>query len=210
MDSKIPISEIFETIQGEGRYTGIPCLFIRVAGCNLNCSFCDTKYSIYKNQGKEMTVDSLIKKVLEYKGKIIVWSGGEPMLYFNQIYEVVRRTFIRKDHHLETNGTILADDMDEFEYVAFSPKSEIDAKRIKNFVGDTEEEYYDIKVVTDLDTVGVKMLEYATMLMPLSTDWPWSEDDREVKQKVWKYCVKHNLKFSPRLHCEVFGKERGV
>ena len=67
---------------------------------------------------------------------------------------------------------------------------------------------YDIKVVTDLDKVGVDMLEFATMLMPLSTyDY---EKDIEIRQKVWNYCVEHNLLYSGRLHVEIWGKRRKV
>ena len=75
----VMINEIFKSIQGEGKYLGVPSLFIRLAFCNLRCSWCDTKYA-WKKPNIEMTVDDLIKMIRESGFKHIVFTGGEPMV----------------------------------------------------------------------------------------------------------------------------------
>ena len=72
------ISEIFKSIQGETSFSGLPFVFIRLAECNLNCSYCDTKYA--KKGGKEFSIEQVIKKVKKYGVKNICVTGGEPLL----------------------------------------------------------------------------------------------------------------------------------
>ena len=67
----------------------------------------------------------------------------------------------------------------------------------------------DIKVVTDLKTTGMDMLKYATMLMPLTTGD--IEKDAQIRKDVWGYCVENRIRYSPRLHVEIFGyNKRGI
>jgi len=207
MDSEIPISETFETIQGEGKYAGEPVLFVRVEGCNRNCDFCDTKYALKVSKKHMMKVEDLIEKIKESKKKVVVWSGGEPMLYAEQIEEVIK-AIPYKDFHLESNGSINHPVIQRFEYVCFSPKNVKDLKNCKKYAKRFLDLYWncvDIKVVTDLEKVGMDMIGEATMLMPLTTYTP--EDDG-IRKAVWDYCEQHNLRYSPRLQVELFGKER--
>jgi len=201
----IKINEIFETVQGEGQHAGKPVLFVRVSGCNKACDFCDTKYHIL---GKKMTVEELIKEIDKSSKRIVVWSGGEPMLYADAIKKVIKGV-PWKDHHLESNGSIIHPVLQEFEYIAFSPKCVEDAEKCTNYLKKCIDLYWnavDVKVVTDLDSVGKDLLSYASMVMPLSV---YDEKkDSQIRKKVWDYCVENNLKYSPRLHCEVWGKER--
>lgn len=207
MSSKeIPISEIFETIQGEGQKAGDPVLFVRVAGCNLNCPWCDTKYAL--KISKKMTIDQIIEKITQSKQPIVVWSGGEPMLYADAISEIIDRTKF-KDHHLESNGSIEHPVLRKFEHIGFSPKNVEDAKKCRKVTKSYIDLYFnmvDIKVVTDLDGIGKELIPYASMLMPFTT---WDiEKDKEIRQKVWDYCTEHKLRYSPRLHVEIFGNKR--
>ncbi len=72
------INEIFYSIQGEGRYTGCPAVFVRFSGCNLQCPFCDTDFKAHK----EMTEDEICAYVNRIKGecKHVIFTGGEPTL----------------------------------------------------------------------------------------------------------------------------------
>ena len=72
------VSEIFYSIQGEGKTIGQPAIFLRLAGCNLRCSYCDTKYAY--NNGKEVSVDELLSIVDSYNIKYVGITGGEPLI----------------------------------------------------------------------------------------------------------------------------------
>ncbi len=198
------VNEIFESIQGEGRYAGTPALFIRLSGCNRNCPWCDTKYH---NEGKEMAIHEVVNKIYDSGKKIVVWTGGEPCLQKEHI-SLVLDNVVDLKHHIETNGTIKdADFLNRFDYVCVSPKSLSDYSKFHTIHQKMNTEY-DIKVVTNLEGEGKDILLYATMLMPLSTYDV--KKDLEIQKKVWNYCVKRNKKYSPRLHVDVWGTKRGI
>jgi 7-carboxy-7-deazaguanine synthase len=98
------INEIFYSIQGEGKWTGLPNIFIRTSGCNLRCNFCDTTYAY--NDGKEMSCDEILKKISKYPCKKICLTGGEPLLQ-DEIILLIDQ-LLKKDYKicLETNGSI--------------------------------------------------------------------------------------------------------
>jgi len=91
------VNEIFESIQGEGTFSGTWVTFVRFAGCNMRCSFCDTEFDSYT----EMTAEEINAKI---KTEIVVFTGGEPFLQLNQEFV----SYIRLSHsvHVETNGSI--------------------------------------------------------------------------------------------------------
>ncbi|MBC6932724.1 MAG: radical SAM protein [Candidatus Brocadia sp. AMX2] len=71
------INEIFKSIQGETSYAGLPCTFIRITGCNLRCSYCDTTYAY--EEGMEMSIGSILERVAGFKTKLVCITGGEPL-----------------------------------------------------------------------------------------------------------------------------------
>lgn len=113
---KLPVSEIFYSIDGEGARTGAPAIFIRLFGCNLRCKYCDSMYACVPNGGKnsfqEMTIEAIIKAVKKYEPcKCITLTGGEPLLHGNAADLVLA---LRKEGYwvnIETNGSI---DLGEF------------------------------------------------------------------------------------------------
>ena len=98
----LKVNEIFYSIQGEGKFTGTPMIFIRLSGCNLKCKFCDTKHQRFKR----MTEERILYKVrdLNHNCRIVCITGGEP---FKQ--DIFFLTEMLKDAgyyiHIETNGT---------------------------------------------------------------------------------------------------------
>jgi 7-carboxy-7-deazaguanine synthase len=75
------ITEIFYSIQGESTFAGLPCVFIRLQGCNLRCSWCDTKHALnVKKERKRMNIDQILEKVKKYECKNICVTGGEPLM----------------------------------------------------------------------------------------------------------------------------------
>ena len=117
MNEELNVVETFISLKGEGLWTGKPMFFIRLGGCNLSCSFCDTdwKHSIPRK------VSSLLRDVAESKMQHVVITGGEPLLQenvFNLIDELRRKGF---KVHIETNGTLLLPV--EVDWLAVSPKT---------------------------------------------------------------------------------------
>jgi 7-carboxy-7-deazaguanine synthase len=75
---RLRINEIFKSIQGESTWAGRPCVFVRLTGCNLRCSWCDTEYAFY--EGKQMAVAEVVERVTSYGCDLVEVTGGEPLL----------------------------------------------------------------------------------------------------------------------------------
>ncbi len=116
------VSEVFKTIQGEGPWTGKPCIFVRLAGCNLTCPWCDSKYA---RHGLEVTVENVVKAIVGLGKNIpyVVITGGEPTIQEEELYELVKLLDDRGYYiALETNGTNNVN-TSWFDLVVVSPKS---------------------------------------------------------------------------------------
>ncbi len=112
------ISEIFLSIQGEGVDIGLPTIFIRTAKCNLQCNWCDTKYSW--EPGEERTEESILEEVLSYGVNLVCISGGEPMLQAEEVTKLVSMLEARGVEVLiETNGSIDLEDIERGELTRF-------------------------------------------------------------------------------------------
>jgi 7-carboxy-7-deazaguanine synthase len=85
------ITEIYKSLQGESTYAGLPCVFVRLTGCNLRCSWCDTEYSFYG--GKKMTPEQVFDEVerLTLAGGLVEITGGEPMLQERDLVPLMQR-----------------------------------------------------------------------------------------------------------------------
>lgn len=96
------VNEIFLSIQGEGISTGLPTIFIRFTGCNLRCSYCDTRYSY--EDGKDMTVDEIFSEIKRHSYKRVCITGGEPLLQedLNTLLTLLEEYEV----NIETNGSI--------------------------------------------------------------------------------------------------------
>ena len=100
----IKINEIYLSVQGESTHTGLPCVFIRLTGCNLRCSWCDTAYAFH--EGKNMSIDEILQKVENFGIHLVEITGGEPLMQDN-VYTLMKR-LIEKGYKvmLETGGSI--------------------------------------------------------------------------------------------------------
>lgn len=98
------INEIFYSVQGEGKQTGTPTIFIRVSGCNLRCTYCDTQYAYY--EGTEMSINDIINEIRKYRCNNICITGGEPLLQ-SDIKDLINKLTNKKYKvSIETNGSI--------------------------------------------------------------------------------------------------------
>lgn len=101
----LQISELFYSIQGESTYAGYPCVFIRLAGCNLRCSFCDATYT-YEEPATQYPLSQLIVYINKYPAALIQITGGEPLLQKN-VYALMKQLLYKeRTILLETNGSV--------------------------------------------------------------------------------------------------------
>ena len=105
------VNEIFNSIQGESTYAGLPCTFIRLAGCNLRCSYCDTKYAY--NGGTSLTVKDIIDRISDYRCFLVEITGGEPLIQDETPLLITNLIENGYKLLLETNGTIDISRVDE-------------------------------------------------------------------------------------------------
>ena len=106
MKNKFHVSEVFDSIEGEGKRTGYMSIFVRLTGCNLRCSYCDTKYAqIMGQEDTEMTEEELVEKIKSYPWKKVTLTGGEPLLH--NVDSLVS-TLSKENYevNIETNGAV--------------------------------------------------------------------------------------------------------
>jgi 7-carboxy-7-deazaguanine synthase len=100
---KAKVNEIFISLQGESTWMGRPTVFVRFAGCNLNCPWCDTQYA--KKEFKEMDIESVVEEIKEYNCRYICFTGGEPLLQYEELINISEH-FPGYHISVETNGSI--------------------------------------------------------------------------------------------------------
>jgi len=100
----ITISELFYSIQGETSFSGLPSVFVRLCGCNLKCSYCDTGYA--QSGGSKVSIQNVYEKISSYTCNLVVITGGEPLMQPN-VFELI--PLLKKDKKtvlVETNGSL--------------------------------------------------------------------------------------------------------
>lgn len=106
------VAEIFESISGEvgGFLQGSPTTFIRLAGCNLHCPFCDTAWAIDLESGDDIDIETIVGRVDDLSWKQVLITGGEPLIQKEELQELIYQ--LKRNGYLiqiETNGTIRCD-----------------------------------------------------------------------------------------------------
>jgi len=104
------VNELFYSIQGESSYSGWPCAIVRLTGCNLRCAYCDTRYAF--DEGTEMSVSEILDAVKKFPARLVLVTGGEPMLQ-QSVHELFRE-LLKADYTvlLETGGQVSLADVD--------------------------------------------------------------------------------------------------
>jgi 7-carboxy-7-deazaguanine synthase len=99
----LKVNEIFYSIQGESSYAGLPCIFVRLSGCNLRCSYCDTQYAY--DAGEDMYIADVLDRISGYPCRLVEITGGEPLIQ-EETPELIR--YLLNNGYkvlLETNGS---------------------------------------------------------------------------------------------------------
>lgn len=229
------ISEIFHSLQGEGELTGVPSVFIRTAGCNLRCSWCDTKYSSWTPEGVETSLEEIMQKVQSYPAQHVVLTGGEPMIAkgIHALADRLRRA--GKHITIETAGTVAPDGI-VCDLASLSPKlsnstpdqAEIGAawqERHESTRWQPEilriwlEKYpYQLKFVLSQGEQAIELQRLLTeihwpipsakvLLMPEGTN---PETLRESSVRLIEVCKEHGYRYCTRLHIDLFGNTKGT
>lgn len=208
------VSEIFYSIQGEGINIGKPAIFLRLAGCHLRCSWCDSKYTWNFKSGKSMTTSEIIKKIKKYPCKNLVITGGEPLIQQNALIELLKKLphfYIE----VETSGSLAPHISDYIDHYNCSPKlsnSENSTIKLEKFP--REKTYYKFVVDKPGDIREIKsFIRRHRLPMEHILLMPQGIKRRELTKKTkWlaEICKKENLRFTPRLHIEIWGNKRGI
>ncbi|MEM2943152.1 MAG: radical SAM protein [Methanomassiliicoccales archaeon] len=208
------ISEIFYSIQGEGVLIGTPTVFVRTAGCNLRCSWCDTKYAQVDN-GIERSIKEIIDEVSLFPTPYVCITGGEPLLQ-REVFKLVNM-LLEKDFKVsvETNGSISIEELSCSENLLISmdlkcPSSGMcDKMRLDNLellspfdqlkfvVADDEDMEYAKKIIESHD------IQATIIMMPVG-----GLDLKPVAEWVLRNRI--NVRVLPQLHKIIWGDRRGV
>ena len=107
----LKINEIFYSIQGESTFAGERCVFVRLTGCNLRCTYCDTEYAFY--DGEELSIETIIEKIKSYNCNVVEITGGEPLLQSN--VHILMKQLCDENFTvlLETSGSLSIENVDE-------------------------------------------------------------------------------------------------
>jgi len=228
------VAEIFYSLQGEGKLSGVPCAFLRLAGCNLRCGYCDSPYARRAEDGRAMTVEQLLEKLLAYPTKYVVITGGEPLLA-DELDELCAQLRSAGRHlTLETAATV--DHVVAVDLASISPKlsnsrptdrsgvEEHESRRlnipvIRAYVDQASrdgtgcqlkfvlEKPADIEQVEDLlDQLDRKCPPGDVLLMPQALN-----RRQLARRSAWlaELCKEHGYRFSSRLQILLYGNEPG-
>ena len=223
--------EIFFSIQGEGVNIGVPAVFLRLALCNLQCVWCDTKYTWdwdhyeYEKEVRDMSPPAVEEEITRFGCSHLVITGGEPLMQARQMVPLVQ-SLKNLDYFIEveTNGTLIPPQ--EFSSLVdqwnVSPKLANSANSVKRrevpralnyFVGLPNAYFkYVVEKPDDIDEIVSLNSTYgiasaSTLLMPQAVD------SAELLQKSgWmvERCQETGFRFSTRLHVLLWGAKRGV
>lgn len=209
---QIPLIEIFESIQGEGKTQGVFSIFLRLAFCNLRCIFCDSKYT-FENPKFEWKGAEEISQIIKCSmTKNVVITGGEPLLWQRNLIPLLK--MINKKIEVETNGTIVPL-LDFDKYITLynvSPKlsnsgedvaKRLNLRALKWFAGNKKSIFkYVINREKDIEEVleQMKMCEIERERIYLM---PCAKTREELEKKSWtviNICKKYGFNYSDRLH----------
>lgn len=233
--SKLRISEIFTSVQGEGGLVGVPSVFVRLSGCNLRCRWCDTPYASWNPEGPIQTVEEIFERALESKVDHIVLTGGEPMI-FDPIEELCGLFHEAKKHiTIETAGTVSRDVRCDLmsispklahsapsasEHPAWAARHEETRKNLVPLKELIERYPFQLKFVVAPESLDQDLDEIETLLAELGPIAPsqvilmpegiTEERLEQGMRAITPEAIRRNFRLSPRLHIHLFGNKRGT
>ena len=223
-------SELFYTIQGEGQLIGVPSVFFRTSYCNLRCVWCDTPYTSWNPEDRDISVAESVAAISEYQCKHVVITGGEPFIQTKELIKLCA-ALEKRGHHItiETNATVFAEVAAHL--ISMSPKLRnsnpptdnrffkrharericpdviqqfLDAYPCQvKFVVDTPEDLAEIQALqTEIGIPAETILLMPPGVTPTAL--------QQKQQWLVQLCKENGYRYSPRTHVDIWGDKRGV
>jgi 7-carboxy-7-deazaguanine synthase len=224
------ISEIFYSVQGEGSLLGVPSVFVRTSGCNLRCVWCDTPYTSWNPEGREMSNAEIVEQVRAFGASHVVLTGGEPMILEQSI--PLTKGFAEAGLHItiETAGTVfqpvVCDLMSISPKLANSTPHARDGGKwaaqherlryrpdvVRRLIGSYD---YQLKFVVsaegDLSEINaiVKEISADRSKVQLMAEGANAKTIQERGRWLAEVAKREHYRLTPRLHVDLWGDERG-
>ena len=227
------LSELFYSIQGEGKLAGIPSVFVRASGCNLRCVWCDTPYASWEPEGEDIGTGEIVRRVQEFPAQHVVLTGGEPMIMPE--VEALCEAIKADGHHLtiETAATVYRPV--KVDLASLSPKlsnstphereggrfarvhdeHRLNFPVIQQFIDAAPDFQLKFVVSRESDLVEIESIlaqlkgwtPADVLLMPEGVD---SQTLAERSSWVAEICRSKGFRYCPRLHVLLYGNRRGT
>jgi len=227
------IAELFHSIQGEGKFAGVPSVFIRASGCNLRCTWCDTPYASWAPEGQDETIKQIVRQAKQFPARHVVLTGGEPMIMPDvvplcdalkaegyhltietaaTVYQPVRLDLASLSPKLSNSTPI---DRDAGRFARAHEQHRLNVPVIQQFIDAAAD--FQLKFVVshepDLEEIDailgqVRSWEPADVLLMLE-----GTDAQALAERggwVAEACKQRGFRFCPRLHIALYGNRRGT
>lgn len=226
------LCEIFHSIQGEGKLAGVPSVFIRTAGCNLRCTWCDTDYASWNPEGTATSVDEIMERLAAFGSTHAVVTGGEPMI--DPDVGALTQALKRGGYHVtvETAATVWRDV--HVDLASISPKltnstpwereggkwadsheaHRLNVATIRRFMSFPD---YQIKFVvespddlSEIDSLLRQIGQYEATSVLLMPQGVTAEELDGRRDWIVEACKDRGFRYCPRLQIALFGNTRGT
>jgi 7-carboxy-7-deazaguanine synthase len=227
------LSELFYSIQGEGKLAGVPSVFVRASGCNLRCVWCDTPYASWQPEGVDVPAGEIVEQASVYPSRHVVVTGGEPMI-MPDIVELCSALKQRGYHiTIETAATVhceVAVDLaslspklsnstpharDGGRFAAMHERQRLNVPVIQKFIDSSPD--FQLKFVV----TGSRDLQEIEALLERLHRWqpadvllmPEGIDAATLESRagwVSEECKQRGFRYCPRLHVTLYGNKRGT